>query len=181
MSEEPKKKEKVFRVSEEVDPNFKYELSKIHGAENLTACFQCGTCTADCPVARFSGSYRPLQILRMAILGMKQRVLSSNDIWLCAACYTCTDRCPRDVEFASVLRVLRNIAVKEGYTPETFKLMGSNIVETGSAYKMPESRLKKRETAGLPPLPKSNPQRLARLSKAVGFSKIIEKGGEQHA
>lgn len=177
MSQEPEEKEKVFRISKEADPSFKYELSRIPGAENLMACFQCGTCTADCPVARFSSSYRPLQILRMAIVGMKHRVLSSSDLWLCASCYTCTDRCPRDVKFASVLRALRNIAVREGYTPEVFKGMGSNIVETGSVYKMPESRLRRRETAGLPPLPKSDPERLARLAEAVGFSKMIEKGG----
>ena len=38
----------------EIDPKFKYEISKMHGGERLLRCFQCGTCTSDCPVARFS-------------------------------------------------------------------------------------------------------------------------------
>ncbi|MFP3985302.1 MAG: 4Fe-4S dicluster domain-containing protein [Candidatus Bathyarchaeia archaeon] len=161
----------------EFDPNFKYELSKMHGGEKLKQCFQCGTCTSDCPIARFSDSYRPRQIIRMAQLGLKQRVLSSDTLWLCAACFTCTDRCPQDVEVASVIRVLRNTAVERGHMPLLFKELGSSILETGIAYRIPELRLKKRGEIGLPPLPKRNPEALAKLANATGFSKIIK--GEQ--
>jgi len=164
----------VFRLSE-ADSHFKYEVSKIPGAEKLMLCFQCGTCTADCPVARFSGSYRPIQILRMAQLGMKERVLSSDDIWLCATCFTCTDRCPQGVEFASVLRALRNMAVEEGIIPPGFKEIASIVLKTGLANEITKLRLKKREEAGLPPLPGSNPERMTKLADIVGFSKLIEK------
>jgi len=40
----------AFIKAEELDPKFKYEMSKIHGAEKLMLCFQCGTCTAGCPI-----------------------------------------------------------------------------------------------------------------------------------
>ncbi len=96
--------------SSEMDPKFKYEISKMHGGEKLMRCFQCGTCTSDCPIARFSDTYRPRQIIRMTQLGLKDRVLNSDTLWLCASCFTCTDRCPQDVEVASVIRVLRNLA-----------------------------------------------------------------------
>ncbi len=172
MSEE--NESEVIRLSE-VDPQFKYELSKISEIENLMVCMQCGTCTADCPVARFSGTYRPLKILRMALLGMKSDVLSADELWLCASCYTCTDRCPRGVEFASVLRVLRNMAVEEGYVPEGFRELVLNVLDTGYAYGISESRIRKRETAGLPPLPKSTSKRLARLAEIVGFLKQTKK------
>jgi len=105
--------------SSEINPRFKYELIKEHGSEKLLKCFQCGTCTSDCPVARYSDSYRPRTILHMAKLGLKDRVLKSDTLWLCAACFTCTDRCPQDVEVASVIRVLRNIAAEEGIFPLT--------------------------------------------------------------
>ncbi len=164
----------VIRLSE-TDPQFKYELSKNSEIENLMLCMQCGTCTADCPVARFSGTYRPLKMLRMALLGMKSDVLSADELWLCASCYTCTDRCPRGVEFASVLRVLRNIAVGEGYIPDGFKELGLNVLETGYAYEISDSRMRKRENAGLPPLPKSNSKSIARLAKLVGFLKQVKK------
>ena len=160
----------------EFDPHFKYEISAMHGGERLKQCFQCGTCTSDCPTARFSDSYRPRHIIRMAQLGLKDRVLSSSTLWLCAACFTCTDRCPQKVEVADVIRILRNSATERGLMPAIFKELGSNIIESGIAYQIPELRLKKRERVGLPPLPKCNPKALAALAKAVGFSKKLRKG-----
>jgi heterodisulfide reductase subunit C len=146
------------------------------GGEKLKQCFQCGTCTSDCPIARFSDSYRPRQIIRMAQLGLKNRVLSSDTLWLCAACFTCTDRCPQDVEVASVIRILKNAAVQRGFIPAIFKELGSSILKSGIAYRIPELRLKKREQAGLPPLPKGNAAAIVKLADATGFSKILEEG-----
>jgi len=34
-----------------INPKFKHELKKFPGAEKIMLCFQCGTCTSDCPVA----------------------------------------------------------------------------------------------------------------------------------
>lgn len=160
----------------EFDTTFKREISKMHGAEKLKQCFQCGTCTSDCPIARFSDSYRPRHIIRMAQLGLKDRVLPSNTLWLCAACFTCSDRCPQDVEVASVIRVLRNAAVKRGVMPSIFKVLGSNILQCGIAYQIPELRLKKRQQIGLPPLPNTNPDAMKKLAKATKFSNTIGQG-----
>ncbi len=155
--------------ADEFDPHFKVEIGKMHGGEKLKLCFQCGTCTSDCPIARFSNSYRPRHIIRMAQLGLRDRVLSSETLWLCASCFTCTDRCPQDVEVASVIRILRNAAVKRGMMPPIFKELGTSILDTCIAYQIPELRLKKRGEAGLPPLPKGNPEAMAKLAKATGF------------
>lgn len=160
----------------EFDPRFKYELSKMHGGEKLKQCFQCGTCTSDCPIARFSDSYRPRTIIRMAQLGLKDRVLSSDTLWLCASCFTCNDRCPQDVEVAGVIRILRNAAAQRGIVPLIFKELGSSILESGVAYRIPELRLKKRGEIGLPPLPKGNPDAMVKLANATGFSKMLNKG-----
>ena len=164
----------------EIDPKFKYEISKMHGGEKLLRCFQCGTCTSDCPVARFSDTYRPRQIIRMAQLGLRDRVLNSDTLWLCAACFTCTDRCPQDVEVASVIRVLRNLAAERGCFPVVFKDQASSILESGYAYKIPELRAKKRESQGLPPLPKGNPENVRKALKGVKFLKTIEKKSESN-
>lgn len=159
----------------EIDPRFKHVVSKIPGAEKIMLCFQCGTCTADCPIARFSDSYRPRRLLRMTQLGLKDRVLSSDVIWLCAACFTCVDHCPQDVEIASVLRALRNLAVEEGYMPIVFKELASNVLETGYAYKIPELRLRRRGEMGLPSLPKANMESVTKLFEVTGFSKKMER------
>jgi heterodisulfide reductase subunit C len=70
-------KDQPIKASE-IDPKFKYELQKIHGSESILKCFQCGTCTSDCPVARYSDSYRPRTLIHMAQLGLKERVLRSD-------------------------------------------------------------------------------------------------------
>jgi heterodisulfide reductase subunit C len=174
MADQEKKRIKAS----EIDPKFKYEVSKIHGGEKLMRCFQCGTCTSDCPVARFSETYRPRQIIRMTQLGLKDRVLNSDTLWLCASCFTCTDRCPQDVEVASVIRVLRNLAAERGCIPQVFKEQAASILESGYAYKIPDLRIKKRESVGLPPLPKGNPESIRKMLCNVGFVKHIEKKGE---
>ncbi len=164
----------------EFDPKFKYEIVKMHGGERLLKCYQCGTCTSDCPVARFSDDYRPRSIIRMAQLGLKDRILKSSTLWLCAACFTCTDRCPQNVEVASVIRVLRNLAAETGCIPQVFKDQACSILESGYAYKIPDLRIKKRESMGLPPLPKSNAEDIRKSLKGVGFLKYVENKGEQN-
>jgi heterodisulfide reductase subunit C len=173
----PENAEKPIKP-QETDPKFKYEIAKMPGAEKLMQCFQCGTCTSDCPIARFSDVYRPRQIIRMTQLGLKEKVLKSETNWLCASCFTCTDRCPQGVEVASVIRVLRNLAAQQGYVPPVFKEEGSSILETGYAYKIPDLRIKKRETLGLPPLPKGNAESIKKTLREIGFLKYIEKRGE---
>jgi len=164
----------VIKVGE-MDPRFKYEISKIPGGEKIMLCFQCGTCTADCPVARFSDSYRPRKIMRMTQLGLKNRVLSSDVIWLCAACFTCVDHCPQDVEIAGIIRALRNLAVHEGFIPAVYRELASSVLKTGYAYRIPELRHRKREEEKLPPLPKANLESIAKLSDVTGFSKLFEE------
>lgn len=161
--------------SSDIKKDFKYEVSKIHGGEKLLNCFQCGTCTSDCPIARFSDTYRPRQLIRMTQIGLRDKVLSSDSLWLCASCFTCTDRCPQDVEVANVIRVLRNLAAQQALVPQVFKQLGATILETGYAYKIPELRLKKREDLGLPPLPKGSTENLNKILSKVHFQKVIGK------
>jgi heterodisulfide reductase subunit C len=175
---EPTEGKPALKISD-INLQFKNEVKKIPGGERIMLCFQCGTCTADCPVSRFSETYRPRQLLRMAQLGLKDKVLSSDQLWLCAACYTCVDHCPQDVEISSVIRALKNMAVREGYMPAVFKELGGAIMETGLAYKIPELRLKKRQETGLPPLPKSDAASVAKLFNKTNFGKMIEKGGNK--
>jgi len=161
--------------SSEMDPRFKYEISKAPGAEKIMNCFQCATCTADCPIARFSRFYRPRRIARMVQFGLKDRLLSSDDLWLCSTCYACIDHCPQDVEVANVVRVLRNMVVKEkGMIPLVFRELASNLLKTGYVYVIPESRLKRRTEQGLPPLPRANLEVITRIFGVTGSTKILE-------
>jgi heterodisulfide reductase subunit C2 len=83
---------------------------------NTQDCYQCQKCSAGCPVA-FAMDYRPNQIMQMISLGVKERLLASRTIWVCASCYTCTTRCPNDIDIAGVMDWLRQQAVREGVPP----------------------------------------------------------------
>jgi len=174
-TEKRETEQKALLKITDMDPKFKYEISKIPGAEKLMLCFQCGTCTADCPIARFSDFYRPRKLIRMTQLGLKDKLLSNDVIWLCSTCFTCIDHCPQDVGIASIVRALRNLSVKERDMPVVFKELASNILKTGYAYIIPGLRLKKREEQGLPTLPKANLESVAKLFGITGFSKTLEK------
>lgn len=96
-----------------VDPgSFPFSDSGI----NIQDCFQCQKCSAGCPVA-FAMDYKPNQIMQMVLLGMRERVLSCKTIWLCASCYTCSTRCPNEIDIAKVMDWLRQIALQKGVTP----------------------------------------------------------------
>ncbi|MGQ9725701.1 MAG: 4Fe-4S dicluster domain-containing protein [Candidatus Bathycorpusculaceae bacterium] len=162
--------------AEEMKPKFKYEMSKKHGAERIMLCFQCGTCTADCPISRFSDFYRPRKIARMVQLGLKDRLLSDEALWLCSSCFTCVDHCPQGVEIAGIVRVLRNLSVKEkGAMPLVYRELASNLLKGGYVYEIVESRHKKRAELGLPPLPKPNLEEISKIFQITGSLEIIEK------
>ena len=104
-------------ILSEKDPNFKNEIAAQPGAESFMRCFTCGTCTASCPVAEVHDEYDPRRIIRMAVLGMREEVLSSDIMWMCSRCYTCAALCPQNVKFTDVISILRDMAVKQGYVP----------------------------------------------------------------
>lgn len=95
-----------------LDINFIKEVEKLSG-QRIDACYQCGNCTAGCPVAS-SADMPAHKIMRLIQLGQKKEVLGSSSIWLCLSCLTCAARCPNKVDLAAVMDALREISVKEG-------------------------------------------------------------------
>ena len=87
---------KGIRISKE-NVEFRRRLMETPGAEKLMLCYQCGVCTADCPVAIRVEEFRPRKIARLAAYGQKDRLLGDDTVWLCAGCYTCYERCPEQV------------------------------------------------------------------------------------
>jgi len=158
-----------------INSSFRHEMAEMPGAEKFLLCFQCGTCTAGCPISRFSSFYNPRKIARMVQLGLKDKLLSDVALWLCTTCYTCIDNCPQGVEVASIVRILRNLSVKERrIMPLISKKLALNILKTGYAYVIPESRIRRRIARGLPHLPKSNLKQIAKLFEVTDFLDTIE-------
>ena len=83
------------------------------GPYQASACFQCRKCTNGCPVT-FAMDLFPDEVIRLVILGHRKAVLRCDTIWVCAACETCTTRCPNDVKIAELMDCLKEMAVQEG-------------------------------------------------------------------
>jgi len=77
---------------ENINPAFLEEVEGGSGVK-VSACFQCRKCTNGCPVT-FAMDLYPDQVMRYIQLGIREPVLNSSTIWVCASCETCTTRCP---------------------------------------------------------------------------------------
>jgi heterodisulfide reductase subunit C len=156
-----------------VDPEFKYRILKTPGGETFKLCYQCGRCTATCPIARFTRDFRPNKLIHMAKLGIGD-VLKHEEIWLCATCYACTERCPQGILVTDVMKVLQQLAVEEGITLDLHKALVSNVIKTGFVNAFSASTLKRRESRGLPPLPKPELEDIKKLADATGLTEMTE-------
>jgi heterodisulfide reductase subunit C len=107
----------VLQLNAETVHRFRDTIKSLNG-EDVSRCFQCGKCTAGCPVA-FDMDITPNQVMRLAQINGRDHVLSSSTIWLCLSCETCSTRCPADIDIAKVMDTLRKISVAEGFpSPE---------------------------------------------------------------
>lgn len=79
----------------------------------LYECYQCGKCSAGCPMAA-SFDLMPRQIVHYMHLGDMDEVLKSKTIWLCASCHTCVERCPHDIDIPTLIEKSRMEAQKQG-------------------------------------------------------------------
>jgi len=79
-----------------VDPTFLKEIKK-YGAFDISACFNCGNCTAVCPLSEGRDNF-PRKMIRYSQLGLRDRLIASKEFWLCYYCGECSDTCPRLAE-----------------------------------------------------------------------------------
>jgi heterodisulfide reductase subunit C len=84
--------------------------------EKIQACYQCQKCSAGCPVA-YAMDILPNQVLRHIQYDHREKVLSSKTIWICASCYTCSVRCPNNIDIAKIMDTLRSISIHSGIKP----------------------------------------------------------------
>lgn len=175
---EETEKERAYRGDfpvrdENIESVFKYEIANQVGGEGLLRCIKCGACSGGCPVGSVI-DYRPRKVLGNVLLGLKDEVLVSDQIWLCAACFTCEERCVQEVNFTDVVTVLRNMASREGKAAPGYVAMAKMVMRNGRVSARTQMVDKMREQLGLPELQTPAVEQLNQIMNASGFVKIIE-------
>ena len=97
--------------AEQLQSDFVKKVEEISG-EDLLSCYQCGKCSAGCPMAK-DMDLLPNHIIRLMQLGLREEIAKANTIWMCASCTTCGVRCPRGVDLSRVMEALRALALRD--------------------------------------------------------------------
>lgn len=158
---------------------------------NAIACYQCGKCSAGCPMAADS-DLRPHAIMRLVMQDRRTKALSDPTIWLCLTCETCSARCPNDCDPARVIDALREMSLVAGLssTPRSIKAFHRSFLEQVRTngrlhemglvmeYKMRSGDLMKDVTNAAPMLTRGKLSlRPSRVKGIAEIKRIFEKCG----
>lgn len=109
-----------------VEPDLEFKRGILGlGAHDLTACYQCGTCSTVCPIASPDNPF-PRKEMAWVQWGLKDLALSNSSIWLCHQCGACTTYCPRSAKPADVMAALRDFSISHYAFP---RFMGRAVNE----------------------------------------------------
>lgn len=113
-----------------IDPYLASKLQKL-GATRLALCYNCGTCTAICPLSKEKVEF-PRTLIRYAILGAEEKLLASPALWLCYYCGECSDSCPRDAEPGEFMMAARRYAIEKYSIGRVASVFYNPVVSTVS-------------------------------------------------
>ncbi|MFQ5645422.1 MAG: 4Fe-4S dicluster domain-containing protein [bacterium] len=125
---------------DEAFDNLAGELKK-HTGIDVHVCYQCGKCSAGCPTAGHM-DHLPNQIVHLAQLGCRRRILESNSLWNCISCGTCSSRCPKNIDILGIFDAFRAQAFSKRLNPRNrgsslyYKLFLHNIARNGRLSEM---------------------------------------------
>ncbi len=105
----------MAKLSTDTTPQTLAQTIEQELEQNVFLCYQCVKCSSGCPLVEHM-DLMPNQVMRSVQLG-DDRVLESKTIWLCAACQTCTTRCPQGLDIAGIMDALRIEAKRRGLPP----------------------------------------------------------------
>lgn len=79
---------------------------------DLKDCYQCGKCSAGCPIAA-EADMTPREVIRNLQLGQVDAVLESKMPWYCVECGVCLVRCPQSVDLPALNEAICRLAMRK--------------------------------------------------------------------
>jgi len=125
--------------------------------DNLTLCYQCGTCSATCPYAYLSN--KEISVRKQIRLAQLGNPAIDESLWLCSMCGHCEFTCPRGVEITKVLRGIRVIANERKAVPHKVNETLWQIFERGNPWGFTKVDVKK-AVVKIKPKKVSNPAKV---------------------
>lgn len=150
------------------------DMSRIVREFDLKKCMQCGKCTASCP-AGLESNLRTRVVIYLAKSGSD--VLDDKDLWSCTTCYTCQERCPKNVKVTDAIIHLRNLAVRRGNFPRIHITAINAIRETSNGFPLTPEVSKIRSLLGLPIEPRDvahDDEKLKKFQKLLSSLALTE-------
>ena len=170
--------EMIKKNTNQLNKDFRYEISEKVGAKSLLKCIQCGVCSSGCTVTEYV-DMQPHRVVASCLLGLKEEVLSSNAIWTCSLCHRCTERCPKNVDYSFILALLRNMAVKEGKVPREYSSTVEVIYDNGFVVPytagMKQTIDRRRDKLGLPEIIPPNLDEIRFIIEETGLANLVKK------
>jgi ferredoxin len=118
------------------NPELLDEVRK-YGAFDISACFNCGNCTAVCPLAKEDASF-PRRLIRSAQIGLQDKIDSAVEPWDCYYCGECSETCPREANPGEFMMALRRYLIAKYDVTGISKILYKNgylqILLTGGLF-----------------------------------------------
>jgi Fe-S oxidoreductase len=92
-------------------------LKRIHEPDLtslLKKCYQCARCSGVCQVSKVQ-KFTPSRVIQMILEGFEEKIIESGVLWDCITCNSCLQNCPKDINFADLVRIARYKMRNEGY------------------------------------------------------------------
>ncbi|NMC07962.1 MAG: CoB--CoM heterodisulfide reductase subunit C [Candidatus Lokiarchaeota archaeon] len=172
-------------IIKKIDHSIVEQVVEDELLERFKSCYQCGTCSGGCPSGRRT-AMRTRELIRQGLIGLTDELLTSDLLWLCSTCYTCYERCPRDVPSTDIILKLRNIAAHKGFIRGPHIAVSKNLITTGHGVPLDHEKTpmwtnlrKSLKLAPIPPTVHSFPQALKEVQiivKELKFDELIGYG-----
>ncbi len=72
----------------------------------LKKCYQCARCSGVCQISKVQ-KFTPSRIIQMILEGFEDEIIDSQVLWDCLMCNSCLQHCPKDINFADIVRIAR--------------------------------------------------------------------------